>query len=182
MRVAQVRKSLTSVYDMCAAGHRVVFDFDSNNNDASHSENKLTGEKTDFKLRNRVWELEIAVFPKTETEEILTKMQKQDVEELCPVKGQVFLTVRPVEMRVPADLGPKRVDEEQEGRDVMEESDHDPACEPGAIRARAVLVGPTRQDREDHEAAGHVPQKSWCQACVAGRGRSDAHLTHQNVP
>ena len=38
MRVAQVRKSLTSVYDMCAAGHRVVFDFDSNNNDVGHAE------------------------------------------------------------------------------------------------------------------------------------------------
>ena len=29
MRVAHVRKSLTSVYYMCAAGRRVVFDFDS---------------------------------------------------------------------------------------------------------------------------------------------------------
>ena len=28
MRVARVRKSLTSVYDACAAGHLVVFDFD----------------------------------------------------------------------------------------------------------------------------------------------------------
>ena len=79
----------------------------------------------------------------------------------------------------PADPGPNRVHEEQEGPDVMEESDHDPACEPAAIRAGAVPVGPTRQEREDHEAAGHVPYRSWCQACVAGRGRSDAHLTHR---
>ena len=33
---------VTSVYDMCAAGHRVVFDFDSNKRDL----NKLTGERT----------------------------------------------------------------------------------------------------------------------------------------
>ena len=51
MRVAQVKQSLTSVYDMCAAGHRVVFDFDDNKRDLSHAENKLTGERTYFKLR-----------------------------------------------------------------------------------------------------------------------------------
>ena len=33
IRLAQVRKSLTSVYDMCAAGHHVVFDFDNDKND-----------------------------------------------------------------------------------------------------------------------------------------------------
>ena len=37
MRVPQVKKTLTSVYDMCAAGHRVVFDFDSNKSDLSHA-------------------------------------------------------------------------------------------------------------------------------------------------
>ena len=46
MRVAQVPKSLTSVYDMCAAWHRVVFDFDKDKNDLGHAENKLTGERT----------------------------------------------------------------------------------------------------------------------------------------
>ena len=54
---------------------------------------------------------------------------------------------------------------------------HDSACEAGVMRARSVPVGPTRQEREDHEAAGHVPYRSWCRACVAGRGRSDAHST-----
>ena len=52
VRVAQVKKSLTSLYDTCAAGHRVVFDFDSNKRDLR--ENKLTGKRTHFKLRNRV--------------------------------------------------------------------------------------------------------------------------------
>ena len=61
MRVAPVKKSLTSVYDMFAAGHRVVFDFDDNTRDLSHAENKLTGERTFFKLRNRVWEFEVKI-------------------------------------------------------------------------------------------------------------------------
>ena len=104
-------------------------------------------------------------------------MQRQHVEELCPLGRQVFLPVSPVEN--PADPGPDCVDEEQEGLRVMEESHRDPACEPGAIRARAVPVGPTRQERGDHGAAGQVPCRSWCRACVAGRGRSDAHLTHR---
>ena len=89
MRVAQV-KSLTSVYDMCSAGHRVVFDFDSNKRDLGHAENKLTGERTYFKLRNRVWELEVKIIPRPEKEDILTKMQQQNVEELCLFEEQVL--------------------------------------------------------------------------------------------
>ena len=90
MRVAQVKKSLTSVYDTCAAGHRVVFDFDSNKRDLSHAENKLTGERTYLKLPSRVWELEVKIIPKAETEDIQTKMQEQSVEELCPFEEQVL--------------------------------------------------------------------------------------------
>ena len=80
---------------MCAAGHRVVFDFDCNKRDLSHAENKLTGERTYFKLRNRVWELEVNIIPKAETEDILTKMQEQNVEELCPFDGAGTLAVSP---------------------------------------------------------------------------------------
>ena len=96
MRAAKVKKSLTSVYDMCAAGHRVVFDFDSNR-DPSHAENKLTGKRTFFKLRNRVWELEVKIIPKAETKDMLTKMQEQNVEELCPFEGVGTLAVSPIE-------------------------------------------------------------------------------------
>ena len=51
---------------------------------------QLTSERTYFKLRNRVWELEIKNIMKAQTEEILTNMQGQDVEELCPFEEQVF--------------------------------------------------------------------------------------------
>ena len=41
-------------------------------------------------------------------------------------------------------------------------------------RARRV-VGPTPREKEAHEEQGHVPYRSWCAACCAGRGRMDAH-------
>ena len=168
-------KSHQCLRHVCS-GHRDVFDFDSNNNDVSHAENKLTGEKTYFKLRNRV-----GTRNRGHPEDGNRRDPDQNAETRCrgvvPFPRACSLAVRPVES--PADPGPNRVDEEEEGRDVMGESAHDPAHEPGAIRARAVPVGPTRQEREDHEAAGHVPYGSWCRACVAGRGRSDAHLTHR---
>eukprot|EP00971_Amphidinium_carterae_P340294 6478558-Amphidinium_carterae.1 len=34
---------------------------------------------------------------------------------------------------------------------------------------------PTSSERDLHDCSGHVPYRSWCRACVAGRGRSDAH-------
>ena len=60
------------------------------------------------------------------------------------------MAVSPIED--PVGSGPVRDDREREGRGVMAEAtahnevptDHDPACEPGAIRARSVPVGPTR--------------------------------------
>ena len=36
--------------------------------------------------------------------------------------------------------------------------------------------GPTPREREEH-ALTHVPYRSWCPACVAGRGRGPAHTT-----
>ena len=62
------------------------------------------------------------------------------------------LAVSPIES--PVGSGPVRDDREREGRGVMAEvtgsevtANHDPACEPGAIRARALPVGPTKQER-----------------------------------
>ena len=96
----------------------------------------------------------------------------------CASRGTGSLAVSLSES--PAELEPASEDEEREGQDVMPEADHDPACEPGAIRARSVPVGPTRQKRDDHEAAEHVPDRDWCRVRVPGRGRSDAHLTKRS--
>ena len=59
--------------------------------------------------------------------------------------------------------GPAREDEEREGQSVMAEADHGLACE-------AVPLGPARQEREVDDSVGHVPYRSSCRACVAGRG------------
>ena len=90
MRVAKVKKSLTSVYDLCAAGPRVTFDLGKDGTDRSSAENEDSGEKTYFNLRNRVWELEAKLIPKGETEDVLENMRTQQAGELCPFEGQVL--------------------------------------------------------------------------------------------
>ena len=34
---------------------------------------------------------------------------------------------------------------------------------------------PTTQERAEHEATGHVVYRSWCDACLAGKGLGQAH-------
>ena len=69
MRVDRVRKSFMSVYDMCLAGHRAVFGVAEDGTDLSRAEKKQTGEKTTFKLRNHVWELEVKSTPTAQNRE-----------------------------------------------------------------------------------------------------------------
>ena len=45
------------------------------------------------------------------------------------------------------------------------------------VRARQAPAEPTQKERDDHEASGHAVYRNWCRACVAARGRSDAHPT-----
>ena len=60
-RSVDVSKMLLSVYDMCKAGHRVVFDLD-----GSFAEHKTTGQKTNFILRNNTWDLDLEIVPYTQ--------------------------------------------------------------------------------------------------------------------
>lgn len=41
-------------------------------------------------------------------------------------------------------------------------------------RVKKTPKGPTKQEREDHEAT-HCPYRSWCRHCVRGRARNDQH-------
>jgi hypothetical protein len=34
---------------------------------------------------------------------------------------------------------------------------------------------PTQAERDEHESHGHVAYRTWCQHCVAARGRGQAH-------
>eukprot|EP00971_Amphidinium_carterae_P235442 4672392-Amphidinium_carterae.1 len=42
-------------------------------------------------------------------------------------------------------------------------------------RPRSTPMEPSRKEREVHEANAHIPYRAWCAACIAGRGRADAH-------
>eukprot|EP00971_Amphidinium_carterae_P067043 1327365-Amphidinium_carterae.1 len=35
--------------------------------------------------------------------------------------------------------------------------------------------GPSKREREVHEANGHVPYRAWCEPCIRGKGHRDAH-------
>ena len=40
---------------------------------------------------------------------------------------------------------------------------------------------PTVAEVQEHEISGHEPYRSWCRACVAGRGRAGAHVGRPGV-
>lgn len=44
-----------------------------------------------------------------------------------------------------------------------------------AVRPLRAPQAPTRDEIDAHEASGHCNYRSWCRACIAGRGRSDPH-------
>ena len=40
---------------------------------------------------------------------------------------------------------------------------------------------PTAAEVQEYEISGHEPYRSWCRACVAGRGRADAHVGRPGI-
>ena len=46
-----------------------------------------------------------------------------------------------------------------------------------AITPLRAPAAPTAAEVDEHEASGHCNYRSWCRACIAGRGRSDAHVS-----
>ena len=54
-------------------------------------------------------------------------------------------------------------EEEEEGRKAV---------------VRRGAKGPTKQEREEHEAT-HCPYRNWCRHCVRGRGRNAPHFKKQ---
>ena len=110
------------------------------------------------------------IIPKAETENALETMRGQNRGTHVPLQRADPLAVSPFESRGPAEAEPDREDDSMHDPDEVD--GHDPAFEASVIRARSIPVGPTNQHRDDHEAAGHVPYRSWCRARVAGRGRN----------
>ena len=51
------------------------------------------------------------------------------------------------------------------------------AQERPARQTRRRPAQPTPEEVFEHEQNGHEPYRSWCRACVSGRGRADAHVS-----
>ena len=47
--------------------------------------------------------------------------------------------------------------------------------------ARRKPSSPSKRERELHEAS-HIPFRSWCESCVAGRGRAKRHVAGRHEP
>ena len=65
------------------------------------------------------------------------------------------------------------------GEDAAQEMEEEEEEELGARLAKGRRLprrGPTLREREEHNLT-HLPYRSWCPACVAGRGRGPAHTT-----
>ena len=75
-RIANVHKNLTAVYDMMQAGHRIVFDLDSEGNDISHALHKESKMETPFIPTGRTWEMELEVVPYKIAQQFLGKQSK----------------------------------------------------------------------------------------------------------
>ncbi len=57
------KRMLVSMYDLCAGGHRVVFDLGPEGSYAIHKE---TGEKTEFERNGRTWDMAMKLVPFSE--------------------------------------------------------------------------------------------------------------------
>ena len=70
-RLCDVHKNLSSVYDMCKAGHKVTFEIDDEGTDHSHSLHRQSGMIIRFELNGRVWDMELEVMPYNTAKHIL---------------------------------------------------------------------------------------------------------------
>ena len=72
----KIDQSLLSVYDMAKMGYRSIFEIDANGVDRSHAIHIQTGERMDFVLVGRSWELEFDVVPYLQAKATLDKAKR----------------------------------------------------------------------------------------------------------
>ncbi len=65
---------------------------------------------------------------------------------------------------------------DEEARAANEEGGTEPAAD-AEVKMRKDTHEPTEEVRKAHEARGHVPYRSWCRACIAGRMPNWAHTS-----
>ena len=85
MRRLETSKPLLSVYDMCKAGQKVVFEIADNGADMSHSVCRHSGKVTRFTLRNNVWDLDVTAIPFNASK---LYASNDSTRYLCPFPGQ----------------------------------------------------------------------------------------------
>lgn len=73
----------------------------------------------------------------------------------------------------PAEAG--RDDDEEMSERGAEDEEQNEGGEAHDVRAKAAPRGPSRSEREAHEAS-HMPYRSWCPHCVRGRGVASPHV------
>eukprot|EP00973_Karenia_brevis_P003268 449498-Karenia_brevis.AAC.1 len=94
--------------------------------------------------------------------------QKRTLTSTLPVRVNEIQKTRPRFFRNALQLAPLKEDEEGRNPADMQEQEHVP------VKTRRSPEQPTRDEVEQHNSH-HEPYRSWCPACVAGRGQSFAH-------
>ena len=79
-RSMDVKKMLVSVYDLCATGHKVIFEFGQEGSYALHRE---SGEVTKFDLIGKTWELAMDLVPHSDV-----RSASGAHRQLCPLAGR----------------------------------------------------------------------------------------------
>eukprot|EP00971_Amphidinium_carterae_P082049 1623115-Amphidinium_carterae.3 len=177
MRRTKVKRGLLAVRDLLETGHRVVFELDDDGNDKSRVEHRESGDCLHFQYKRRVWELEIDVLPPSEAERLMplnsvhTGQQGHLLRPLTDGHEDVEMAVGDEHVVMDDTIGVSVHGENVVADGTIDDAHH----EASTMRIRRSPMEPTRKEREVHEANAHIPYRAWCQSCIAGRGRADAH-------
>ena len=172
--VASVAKNLLSVSSLLKTGHEVVF-----SSGKSYIRHLKTGARQPTVETNGVFEVSCDLSPYAVGSVIMTNtVECVDAVPLCPVDC------------APRDQGQEEQHEaavRAGGASAPEHESEDVGDLEQQARERPVRVlrkrpeQPTAAEVQEHEISSHEPYRSCCRACVAGRGRADAHVGRPGV-
>ena len=173
--VMDVSKALLSVSRALKSGYQVVFD--SEENGGSYMIHKEKGHWYRLHERNGVYVMPTWARPFSRQADGLLNRSST----LCPLAGGAGSSGAAASASG-GDLGMDAANATAEeysccpcGEEVQQQQQQE-AAEETPSKALAAPVQPTELMIEDHRASGHRPCRSWCPACVRGRGRSYSHI------
>ena len=83
-------------------------------------------------------------------------------------------------MEVPQGVVTPRAESDGEGEElVVIKPTGDEECQPQRVLRDPGM--PSQADIDEHEAGGHATYRTWCEACVEGRGIGEPHLMGQRT-